>query len=78
MTATPSVQGDLKSVSDLRKAFEGTKYSAVIHFAGRKYVGESVSQPLLYYDNNIKGTVNLIQVMIEHGCKNVRISTQTT
>lgn len=64
-------QGDLKSVADLEKAFSGVKYEAVIHFAGRKYVGESVSQPFLYYDNNLKGTINLIQVMAQHGCKNV-------
>ena len=48
------------------------RYDAVIHFAGRKYVGESVTQPFLYYDNNIKGTINLIEVMSKSGCKNVR------
>ncbi len=68
----PPQQGDLKSVADLEAAFKGVKYEAVIHFAGRKYVGESVSQPFLYYDNNLKGTINLIQVMSQHGCKNVR------
>lgn len=44
----------------------------MIHFAGLKAVGESVQKPLLYYNNNILGTINLLEVMSAHGCKKVR------
>jgi UDP-glucose 4-epimerase len=43
----------------------------VIHFAGLKAVGESVQKPLLYYDNNLIGTITLLEVMASHGCKKV-------
>jgi UDP-glucose 4-epimerase len=43
----------------------------VIHFAGLKAVGESVQKPLLYYDNNLIGTITLLEVMAAHGCKKV-------
>lgn len=48
------------------------RFDAVIHFAGLKAVGESVMKPLLYYDNNLVGTINLLEVMGSNGCKNVR------
>ena len=44
----------------------------MIHFAGRKYVNESVENPLRYYDHNVAGTVELCKAMAKHGCKNVR------
>ena len=47
------------------------RFDAVVHFAGLKAVGESVQKPLLYYDNNVIGTVNLLEVMSAHGCKKV-------
>jgi len=47
------------------------RFDAVIHFAGLKAVGESVEKPLLYYNNNIVGTVTLLEVMAQYGCKNV-------
>ena len=43
----------------------------MIHFAGLKAVGESVEKPLLYYNNNIVGTITLLEVMAQYGCKNV-------
>ena len=43
----------------------------MIHFAGLKAVGESVEKPLLYYNNNLFGTVILLEVMSQFGCKNV-------
>ena len=43
----------------------------MIHFAGLKAVGESVAKPLLYYDNNLIGTITLLQVMAAHACKKV-------
>lgn len=47
------------------------RFDAVIHFAGLKAVGESVQKPLLYYDNNLVGTITLLEVMAAHGCKKV-------
>lgn len=47
------------------------RFDAVIHFAGLKAVGESVQKPLLYYNNNLIGTITLLEVMAAHGCKNV-------
>ena len=47
------------------------RFDAVIHFAGRKAVGESVEFPMLYYTHNIVGAVNLIEAMRKHKCKNV-------
>mgnify|MGYP001061605458 CR=1 FL=1 len=52
--------------------------SAVIHFAGLKAVGESVAMPLLYYRNNICGTLNLCQVMQEYNVKNMVFSSSAT
>ena len=49
------------------------RFDAVIHFAGLKAVGESVQKPLLYFDNNLIGTIVLFEVMATHGCKKVRI-----
>ena len=46
----------------------------MIHVAGLKAVGESVQKPLLYYDNNLIGTITLLEVMAAHGCKNVPLS----
>jgi UDP-glucose 4-epimerase len=43
----------------------------VIHFAGLKAVGESVAKPLLYHQNNLIGTLNLLEVMSDYGCKKV-------
>jgi UDP-glucose 4-epimerase len=47
------------------------RFDAVIHFAGLKAVGESVQKPLLYHDNNLIGTIILLEVMAAHGCKKV-------
>ena len=49
------------------------RFDAVIHFAGLKAVGESVQKPLLYYNNNLIGTITLLEVMAAHGCKKVFI-----
>ena len=48
-----------------------SRFDAVIHFAGLKAVGESVQKPLLYYDHNVVGTINLLEIMAAHGCKKV-------
>ncbi|KAH9719147.1 UDP-glucose 4-epimerase 2 [Citrus sinensis] len=53
-------------------------FDAVIHFAGLKAVGESVQKPLLYFDNNLIGTITLLEVMAAHGCKNLVFSSSAT
>jgi len=62
---------DLRDKGALEMVFASTRFDAVVHFAGLKAVGESVQKPLLYYDNNVIGTINLLEVMSAHGCKKV-------
>jgi GDP-mannose 4,6 dehydratase len=64
-------QGDLRYPADVDAALGAEKFDAVIHFAGRKAVGESVAEPMLYYTHNVVGTVNLIEAMRKHGVKKV-------
>ncbi|KAH1123226.1 hypothetical protein J1N35_006386 [Gossypium stocksii] len=71
-------QVDLRDRAAIQKIFAQTKFDAVIHFAGLKAVGESVSKPLLYHDNNIVGTITLLEVMAAHGCKNLVFSSSAT
>ena len=71
-------EGDIRNKDTLDKLFSDTAYDAVIHFAGLKAVGESVQKPLMYYENNIAGTVNLLKSMGEHGCKNIIFSSSAT
>ncbi|RRT83313.1 hypothetical protein B296_00017982 [Ensete ventricosum] len=63
------LQVDLRDREALESIFSSTKFDAVIHFAGLKAVGESVKNPLLYYNNNLIGTINLFEVMAANGCK---------
>ncbi|KAJ6803080.1 UDP-glucose 4-epimerase GEPI48-like [Iris pallida] len=69
---------DLRDREALEKVFSSTNFSAVIHFAGLKAVGESVQKPLLYYDNNLIGTIVLLEVMAAHGCKKLVFSSSAT
>ncbi|KAH7550074.1 hypothetical protein JRO89_XS13G0131500 [Xanthoceras sorbifolium] len=69
---------DLRDRPALEKLFVQTKFDSVIHFAGLKAVGESVHKPLLYYDNNIIGTITLLEVMAAHGCKSLVFSSSAT
>jgi UDP-glucose 4-epimerase len=59
----PFVQGDIRDQKALEELFSNYDIDSVIHFAGLKAVGESVEQPLKYYDNNINGTIVLLEVM---------------
>ncbi|KAM3569544.1 hypothetical protein VYU27_008365 [Nannochloropsis oceanica] len=54
------------------------RFRACIHFAGLKAVGESVAKPLLYYENNLTGTLNLLDAMQRHGCKIIVFSSSAT
>ena len=72
------VQGDIRSLDDLQEVFGRYQIGAVIHFAGLKAVGESVSMPLYYYQNNVAGTLNLLQVMAEQDCRRLVFSSSAT
>ena len=65
------VEGDIRDTELLRKIFASHEFFGVIHFAGLKAVGESVAKPLLYYNNNVSGTINLLEVMTEYNVKNL-------
>lgn len=69
---------DLLDAAALEKVFAENSYQAVIHFAGLKAVGESVEQPLKYYENNICGTINLLKAMQKHGVKEMIFSSSAT
>lgn len=72
------VQGDIRDSAALVAALRQSGATAVIHFAGLKAVGESVQKPLTYYDNNVVGTVRLLQAMIECGVKTLVFSSSAT
>lgn len=72
-------QVDLLDKQALHNAFQEIQgATAVIHFAGLKAVGESVAKPLLYYQNNLTGTLTLCQVMQDNGLKNIVFSSSAT
>ena len=67
--------GDLKSISDIERIFcEYNRIDGVIHFAASSQVGESMIKPLKYYDNNLYGTMKLLEKMVEHNIKNIVFS----
>lgn len=71
-------QDDILDADAMRRIFSENKIDAVIHFAGLKAVGESVSVPLKYYHNNISGTVVLCEAMQEAGVKRIVFSSSAT
>lgn len=71
-------QGDVRDRTCLRELFSQHDIEAVIHFAGHKSVGESVRMPLVYYDNNVSGSVALAEVMSEFGVKQIVFSSSAT
>lgn len=72
------VQGDIRERAALRALFARHAIDAVVHFAGLKAVGESVEKPLLYYDNNIAGSIALFEEMTAAGVKSVVFSSSAT
>lgn len=72
------VRGDIRDHQALAEALRESEASAVIHFAGLKAVGESVTQPLAYYDNNVVGTLRLLAAMRECGVKTLVFSSSAT
>ena len=71
-------RADIRDKAALREIFKAHAIDAVIHFAALKAVGESVAKPLMYYDNNIAGTVALAEVMAEAGVKSLVFSSSAT
>lgn len=74
----PVYEGDVRDRSFLKSVFAENKIDVVIHFAGLKAVGESCEKPLEYYENNIGGTISLLEVMREAGCKRIVFSSSAT
>ena len=67
--------------SELEKIFNdtnGNKFASCIHFAGLKAVGESVQKPLLYYENNLVSTINLLKLLDKYGCHSIVFSSSAT
>ena len=72
------IKGDIRDAKALRQVFDAHQFFGVIHFAGLKAVGESVAKPLLYYNNNVSGTITLLEVMAEYDVKNLVFSSSAT
>ena len=71
-------EADVRDRAALDKVFASEKIEAVVHFAAKKAVGESVAQPLLYYAVNVGGLVALAEAMRDHGCKTFVFSSSAT
>lgn len=71
-------QIDLLDYPKVHDLFAGTKYDAVIHFAGLKAVAESIEQPLRYYENNVTSTLNLLKCMAEFQVNKIIFSSSAT
>ena len=67
-------QGDIRDKKFIDSVFDNEKIDAVIHFAANSLVGESMTNPLKYYDNNLYGTKVLLQSMVEHDVKKIVFS----
>ncbi len=74
----PYYECDIRDHDGLDKIFKKEKIDSVIHFAGLKAVGESVQKPLEYFDNNVTGTLVLLDVMRKNGCKKIVFSSSAT
>lgn len=74
----PFYKVDIRDREGLENVFDKYNFDCCIHFAGLKAVGESVQLPWEYYDNNISGTLVLLDVMRKHHCKNIIFSSSAT
>jgi len=77
-TQVPLEVGDIRDKAFLKRVFAAFAPDAVIHFAGLKAVGESVENPLSYYDVNVSGSQVLLEVMQAHGCNRIVFSSSAT
>ncbi len=71
-------RADMRNEAELEPVFSENKIDAVIHFAGLKAVGESVSKPWEYYSNNVGGTLNLLHVMEKYNVTKIIFSSSAT
>ncbi len=71
-------QADVRDRAALGAILQRERVQAVLHFAGWKAVGESVEKPLMYYDNDVGGTIALLQAMAEHGVRRIVFSSSAT
>ena len=74
----PLVRGDVRDLDALEAVFSDDSFDAVIHFAGLKAVGESVANPLDYFENNVGGSVALLKTMNRHGVDTLVFSSSAT
>ena len=74
----PFYRVDIRDREGLEQVFHDHRFDACIHFAGLKAVGESVAKPWEYYENNIRGTLVLVDVMRRNACKNIIFSSSAT
>ena len=77
------IKGDINNQSDIERVFKvslklSKKIEAVVHFAGLKSVFDSVVNPLLYWENNVMGTINLLKTMEKYDCQNIVFSSSAT
>ena len=72
------IEGDIRDDQKMAKVFAQHDFDCVIHFAGLKAVGESVEKPIEYYENNVGGTIKLLQAMRDANCKNIIFSSSAT
>lgn len=70
--------GDILNLSRLEEVFSKHKIDGVIHFAGLKSVSESIKNPMMYYKNNVQGTLNLLQMMEKYNVNNFIFSSSAT
>ena len=77
-TRVPFYRADIRDAAALRQVCREKRFDACIHFAGLKAVGESVAKPWEYYENNVSGTLTLVDVLREQGCKNIVFSSSAT
>jgi len=72
------IEGDIRDKEKLDIIFKQTKFDAVVHFAGLKAVGESVEQPISYYNNNVFGSLQLLESMSRNSVKRIIFSSSAT
>ena len=72
------VNGDIRDYDSLESVFSSHEFQGVIHFAGLKAVGESVEKPILYYENNMYGSLQLLKAMAAYNVKTIVFSSSAT
>lgn len=71
---TKLIVGDLRNFEDIKRAMVSDRFDAVVHFAAYSLAGESMEKPYEYFDNNLRGSLNLLEAMKANGCKMIIFS----